>query len=142
MWDLGKTCVSGGPWENSNMYTDESKIYATYHHNWFDHTDSRHPRCVVGSNHVYNNYYDGNALYGIGAAMKTSVFSENNYYRNCQRPMIIASQGSDCYNSETGTYNDKGTLSGQMGGMIKSYGDVIVGAKRFYTYQNLSLIHI
>ena len=136
MWDLGKTCVSGGPWENSNMYTDEAKIYATYHHNWFDHTDSRHPRCVVGSNHVYNNYYDGNALYGIGAAMKTSVFSENNYYRNCQRPMIIASQGSDCYNSETGTYNDKGTLSGQMGGMIKSYGDVIVGAKRFYTYQN------
>lgn len=133
-WDLGKTCVSGGPWENSNMYTPEAQIYVTYHHNWFDHTDSRHPRCVVGSNHVYNNYYDGVAMYGIGAAMKTSVFSENNYYRNCPRPMIIASQGSDCYDEATGTYKDKGTLSGQMGGMIKSYGDVIVDADRFYPY--------
>ena len=136
-WDLGKTCVSGGPWENSNMYTDEAKIFVTYHHNWFDHTDSRHPRCVVGSNHVYNNYYDGNAMYGIGAAMKTSVFSENNYYRNCPRPMIIASQGSDCYDAATDTYQDKGTLSGQMGGMIKSFGDVIVTPKRFYSYQDL-----
>lgn len=133
-WDLGKTCVSGGPWENSNMYSEEAQIFVTYHHNWFDHTDSRHPRCVVGSNHVYNNYYDGNAMYGIGAAMKTSVFSENNYYRNCPRPMIIASQGSDCYDAATDTYKDKGTLSGQMGGMIKSYGDVIVGADRFYPY--------
>ena len=133
-WDLGKTCVSGGPWENSNMYDERAQIYVTYHHNWFDHTDSRHPRCVVGSNHVYNNYYDGVAMYGIGAAMKTSVFSENNYYRNCPRPMIIASQGSDCYDEASGEYKDKGTLSGQMGGMIKSYGDVIDGYERFYPY--------
>lgn len=133
-WDLGKTCVSGGPWENSNMYDERAHVFVTYHHNWFDHTDSRHPRCVVGSNHVYNNYYDGNAMYGIGAAMKTSVFSEANYYRNCPRPMIIASQGSDCYDLAAGTYKDKGTLSGQMGGMIKSYGDVIVSPQRFYPY--------
>ena len=26
--------------------------------NWFDHSDSRHPRCVAGSAHIYNNYYD------------------------------------------------------------------------------------
>lgn len=133
-WDLGKTCVSGGPWENSNMYDERAWVFVTYHHNWFDHTDSRHPRCVVGSNHVYNNYYDGNAMYGIGAAMKTSVFSEANYYRNCPRPMIIATQGSDCYDSATDTYKDKGTLSGQMGGMIKSYGDVIITPQRFYPY--------
>lgn len=135
-WDLGKTCVSGGPWENSNMYSDEAQIYVTYHHNWFDHTDSRHPRCVVGSNHVYNNYYDGNAMYGIGAAMKTSVFSEANYYRNCPRPMIIASQGGDMWNGKdyTGGDNKKGTLSGQMGGMIKSYGDKIITPKHFYAY--------
>jgi len=135
-WDLGKTCVSGGPWENSNMYSDEAKIFVTYHHNWFDHTDSRHPRCVVGTNHVYNNYYDGNAMYGIGAAMKTSVFSEANYYRNVPRPMIIASQGGDMWNGTdyTGGDNKKGTLSGQMGGMIKSYGDVMVTPSHFYAY--------
>lgn len=126
MWDLGKNFVSGGPWENSNMYDERAQYFATYHHNWFDHCDARNPRCVVGSNHVYNNYYDGIAMYGIGAAMKTSVFSENNYYRNVPRPMIIASQGSDVYDSLTDTYPSKGTLSGQMGGMIKSYGDIFI----------------
>lgn len=131
-WDMGKTCVSGGPWEVSNVDDERAKVNTTYHHNWFDHSDSRHPRCVAGNNHVYNNYYDGNAMYGIGAAVKTSVFSENNYYRNCSRPMIIASQGSDCWDEATQSYKTKGTLSGQIGGMIKSYGDVIIGAKRFF----------
>lgn len=135
-WDIGKTCVSGGPWEVSNADDERAQYGATYHHNWFDHSDSRHPRCVAGSNHIYNNFYDGNAMYGIGAAVKTSVFSENNYYRNCPRPMIIASQGSDCWDEATQTYKSKGTLSGQIGGMIKSYGDVIIGAKRFYDQNN------
>ena len=126
MWDLSKNFVSGGPWENSNMYDERAHYYATYHHNWFDHSDARMPRCVVGDNHVYNNYYDGCSMYGIGAAMKTSVFSEANYYRNVPRPIIIASQGSDVYDSTTGKYQDKGTLSGQMGGMVKSYGDVFI----------------
>lgn len=126
MWDLGKNFVSGGPNENSNMYSEKSHYYATYHHNWFDHGDARMPRCVVGDNHVYNNYYDGVAMYGIGAAMKTSVFSECNYYRNVPRPIIIASQGSDVYDSATDTYPAKGTLSGQMGGMVKSWGDVFI----------------
>ncbi len=126
MWDLGKNFVSGGPNENSNMYSEKSHYYATYHHNWFDHGDARMPRCVVGDNHVYNNYYDGVAMYGIGAAMKTSVFSECNYYRNVPRPIIIASQGSDVYDSATNTYPAKGTLSGQLGGMVKSWGDVFI----------------
>ena len=129
-WDSGKSCVAGGVWESKNPDDPEAKIFVTYHHNWFDHSDSRHPRCVAGSVHVYNNYYDGCAKYGIGAAVQSSVFSEGNYYRNVPRPMIIATQGSDVYQSD-GTYSDKGTLSGQTGGMIKSCNDYIVGAKRF-----------
>lgn len=132
-WDSGKALVLGGPWEVSNYTKPEAKIYATYHHNWFDHSDSRHPRCVAGSAHIYNNYYDGVAKYGVGAAVNSSVFVENNYFRNCPRPMLIATQGSDIY--EGGSYKTKGTLSGQDGGMIKEYGNTIIGAKRFYTYQ-------
>ncbi len=134
-WDSGKALVLGGPWEVSNYTKPEAKIFATYHHNWFDHSDSRHPRCVSGSAHVYNNYYDGVAKYGPGAAVHSSVFVENNYFRNCPRPMLIATQGSDVYDSTTGKYTTKGTLSGQDGGMIKEYGNVIIGSKRFYTYQ-------
>ena len=139
MWDLGKNFVSGGPWENSNMYSPEAHYYATYHHNWFDHGDSRMPRCVVGDNHVYNNYYDGVPVYGIGAAMKTSVYSEPNYFRHTNRPMLIASQGSDVYNSSRNDYlgsngDGKGTLSGQMGGMIKSFGDVPIDQETLWFY--------
>ncbi len=137
MWDIGKTCVSGGPDEVKNFDKPEwRELYATYHHNWFDHTDSRHPRCVVGSNHVYNNYYDGCGDYGIGAAMCTSVFSENNYFRNVPRPMIIGTQGSECWDGETQSYKTKGSLSGQGGGIIKSYGDEFVTPRRLYFHDD------
>lgn len=132
-WDSGKALVAGGPWEVSNYTKPEAKINVTYHHNWFDHSDSRHPRCVAGNTHVYNNYYDGVAKYGVGAAVNASVFVENNYFRNCPRPMLIATQGSDVY--DNGVYKIKGTLSGQAGGMIKEWGNTIIGAKRFFTYQ-------
>ena len=47
--------------------------------------------------------------------------------------MIIATQGSDVWDGTQ--YTNKGTLSGQDGGMIKEFDNVIIGAKRFYTYQ-------
>lgn len=129
-WDSGKALVAGGVWEAKNPNAEGADINATYHHNWFDHSDSRHPRCVAGKVHVYNNYYDGVAKYGIGAAVQSSVFVENNYFRNVPRPMIIATQGSDVYISD-GNYDTKGTLSGQTGGMIKEFGNVFVAPKRF-----------
>lgn len=129
-WDSGKSCVAGGVWESKNPDDPQAKIFVSYHHNWFDHSDSRHPRCVAGSVHVYNNYYDGCAKYGIGSAVQSSVFVEGNYFRNVPRPMIIATQGSDVYQND-GSYSNKGTLSGQTGGMIKACNNYIVGAKRF-----------
>ncbi|GHU86175.1 hypothetical protein FACS189473_5460 [Spirochaetia bacterium] len=55
----------------------ETPEYLTYHHNWYDHSDSRHPRVRFHTVHVYNNYYDGVAKYGIGAAKGgPSIFSE------------------------------------------------------------------
>lgn len=136
-WDSGKTCVAGGVWEAKNPDNPEAKIFVTYHHNWFDHSDSRHPRCVAGNVHVYNNYYDGVGDYGIGAAVQSSVFAENNYFRNVPRPMIIASQGSECYDSSTGIYKDEGSLSGQTGGMIKEYGNIFVTPRRFINQNNV-----
>lgn len=96
----------------------------TYHHNWYDHSDSRHPRVRVATVHVYNNYYDGNAKYGIGSTTDSDVFAENNYFRNCKEPMLISKQGS-----EGGL-----VLSGETGGMIKAYGNIIEGAEKFVPY--------
>ena len=116
-WDCGKVNLQGsGSSDTSN--------YITYHHNWYDHSDSRHPRVRIASVHVYNNYYDGNAGYGVGAACASDVFVENNYFRNCDYPMLTSDQGSDTTE----------TMSGEPGGMIKAYGNVIVGETSFIPY--------
>ncbi len=121
-WDNGKCNLQG-------MKSESTENYITYHHNWYDHSDSRHPRIRTCTVHVYNNYYDGNSKYGIGSTMGSSVFSENNYFRNCKYPMLISMQGSDIANGEEGTFSEED------GGVIKSYGNYIEGAKAYVSYQ-------
>ena len=119
-WDNGKCNLQG-------MKSESTENYITYHHNWYDHSDSRHPRIRTCSVHCYNNYFDGNAKYGVGVTMGSSCFVENNYFRNCKYPMLSSMQGSD-----VGT---GGTFSGEAGGIIKSYGNVMSGQKDYVTYQ-------
>jgi len=108
-FDSGKSSLCGMTGESRPNYID-------YHHNWFDHSDSRHPRVRTMSVHVWNNYYDGCAKYGVGATSGSSVFVESNYFRATKDPMLISQQGTDAKGG--------GTFSGETGGMIKSYGNV------------------
>ena len=98
-------------------------LYITYHHNWFDHSDSRHPRVRYYSAHVYNNYYDGNAKYGAGSTLGSSLFVEGNYFRNCKRPMMTSLQGTDVWDEVNLVNNPNtiGTFSGENGGTIKAF---------------------
>ena len=117
-FDCGKVHLNGNK--------DTIVNYITYHHNWYDHCDSRMPRVRVSDSiHVYNNFYDGVSKYGIGATMGSSVFAENNYFLNTSRPMSISMQGLD-----------SGTFSGEDGGIIKAFGNVIIGqnGKQMITY--------
>lgn len=128
-WDNGKSNLLG-----LSEGTTEG-LYITYHHNWYDHSDSRHPRIRFYSAHVYNNYYDGNAKYGAGSTLGSSVFMENNYFRNCKYPMLTSLQGSDVYAS--GTKRDPtnyGTFSKEAGGTIKAYGNYMEGSYTFIPY--------
>lgn len=111
-WDSGKCSLCG--------MSDSAEFLVTYHHNWFDHSDSRHPRIRVASVHIYNNYFDGNAKYGVGTTKGSSAFVEANYYRNCKNPMMSSMQGTDALG--------QGTFSGENGGMIKAYNNITVGA--------------
>lgn len=127
-WDSGKASLCGLSGENTDNYI-------TYHHNWFDHSDSRHPRVRVKSVHVYNNYYDGNSKYGVGATLGSSVFVEANYFRNCKFPTLSSLQGNDVY-SGTAIYNpsENGTFSKESGGLIKSYNNKIVDTNNTTSY--------
>ena len=114
-YDSGKCSLCG-------MKSESGPNYITYHHNWFDHSDSRHARVRTMSVHMYNNYYDGNAKYGAGSTMGSSLFVQNNYFRNCKNPMLSSNQGTDALG--------EGTFSGENGGIIKASGNVIVGAQK------------
>ena len=114
-YDSGKCSLCG-------MKSESGPNYITYHHNWFDHSDSRHARVRTMSVHMYNNYYDGNAKYGAGSTMGSSLFIQNNYFRNCKNPMLSSNQGTDALG--------EGTFSGENGGIIKASGNVIVGAQK------------
>lgn len=110
-WDSGKMSLCG-------MKSESGPNYITYHHNWFDHSDSRHPRIRTMTVHVYNNYFDGNAKYGIGVTTGASCFAEGNFFRNAHDPMMSSKQGTDA----TGN----GTFSGESGGIIKSWDNTFV----------------
>ncbi len=119
-WDTGKSSMAG-------MKSESGPNYITYHHNWFDHSDSRHARVRTMSVHIWNNYFDGCAKYGIGATSASSVFSENNYFRATKDPIMISLQGTDAKGS--------GTFSGEDGGMVKEYGSIFTekGSSSNYT---------
>jgi len=108
--------------------------YITYHHNWYDHSDSRHPRVRYYSAHVYNNYYDGNAKYGAGSTLGSSVFMEGNYFRNCKFPMLTSMQGSDLYAGTTTSTTDNATFSKEAGGTIKAYNNKFAEGGTFIAY--------
>lgn len=121
-WDSGKCCLV-------DASTGEGSNYITYHHNWFDHADSRMPRVRNANVHVYNNYFDGVSKYGIGAAGGgSSVFSEGNYFNNTKHPYLSSKQGTDALGD--------GTFSGEDGGIIKAYNDYIEGGKPVITFES------
>ena len=125
-WDTGKTNMFG-------MKSESGPNYISYHHNWFDHSDSRHPRIRTMTVHVWNNFYDNVAKYGVGATTGASVFVENNYFLKTKKPILSSLQGTDGLGD--------GTFSGENGGMIKAYGnyfDRTTPHFSYYTQENPS----
>ena len=118
-FDTGKSSLGG-------MKSETIACWHSYHHNWFDHSDSRHPRIRTMFFHVYNNYFDGVSKYGVGMTMGGSAFVEGNYFRNCKYPMLISKQGTDAEGS--------GTFSGENGGVIKAFNNEIINPRKVQYY--------
>lgn len=118
-WDNGKASMCG-------MKSETGPNYITYHHNWFDHSDSRMARVRTMSVHMYNNYYQHNDVYGIGATSGSSIFMESNYFDATRRPIMSSLQGTDAMGD--------GTFSGEKGGLIKAYGNVFANKPANFSY--------
>ena len=118
-WDNGKASMCG-------MTSESGENWITYHHNWFDHSDSRMARVRTMSVHMYNNYYQHCDVYGIGATSGSSIFMESNYFDAVKRPIMSSLQGTDA--------KGDGTFSGEKGGLIKAYGNVFANKPNNFSY--------
>ncbi|MEU4623484.1 pectate lyase [Actinoplanes sp. NPDC023801] len=89
--DHDKTLLLGH--DDDNGAQDNGRLRTTYHHNYFDGSDQRHPRVRFAPLvHVYNNYFRDNS-YGIASTNDAGLFVEGNYFYSVNNPGRVAFSG-------------------------------------------------
>ena len=84
--DHHKTCLLGHSDKDDIRRMDTGHLRVTYHHNFFDGTQTRHPRVRFAEPvHVFNNYFKNNE-YGVAALMDSGVLVEGNVFENVEHP--------------------------------------------------------
>lgn len=128
-----KSCLVG----HSNGASADAAITATFHHNWFDQSNSRHPRVRFGKVHVYNNLYDNNATYGVGSAYGAKVLVEYNYFDGVRLPTDICT-----YPAKPSGSSMVSNLTGSVAGYLYATQDVYVNkpanASNPYPFTNVA----
>ena len=106
---------------DDNASQDRGHLRVSYHHNWFDGSNQRHPRVRFGNPvHVYNNFYANVGGYGVASTMGAGVLVEGNYFENTDDPYHLGEGDSG-----PGTLVARGNLlvssgSGQTGGSVRA----------------------
>ncbi|GGL10123.1 RICIN domain-containing protein [Mangrovihabitans endophyticus] len=114
-----KTMLLGHSDDNASQ--DVGHLRVTYHHNWFDGTNQRHPRVRFGNPvHVYNNLYSSIGSYGVASTMNAGVLVEGNYFENTDDPYHLgeAASGPGSIVARNNCFVNSG--SGQSGGSVAS----------------------
>jgi pectate lyase len=84
--DHHKTCLLGHSDKDDIRRLDTGHLRVTYHHNFFDGTQTRHPRVRFAEPvHVFNNYFKKNE-YGVAALMDSGVLVEGNVFEDVEYP--------------------------------------------------------
>jgi pectate lyase len=106
---------------DDNASEDSGRLRVTYHHNWFDGSEQRHPRVRFGNPvHVFNNYYNNVGGYGVASTEGAGVLVEGNYFENTDDPYHLgeASSGPGTLVARNNHFVNSG--SGQAGGSVRS----------------------
>ncbi|MEV4106646.1 right-handed parallel beta-helix repeat-containing protein [Nonomuraea sp. NPDC049695] len=106
---------------DSNGGEDRGHLRVTYHHNWFDGTNQRHPRVRFGNPvHVYNNYYSSIGSYGVASTCEAGVLVEGNYFENTKDPFHRGEGSSPAGNLVARNNYFVNSGSGSAGGSVGS----------------------
>jgi pectate lyase len=104
---------------DDNASQDVGHLRVTYHHNWFDGSNQRHPRVRFGNPvHVYNNLYSNVGGYGVASTEGAGVLVEGNYFENTDDPFHLGEgdSGPGTLVARSNTFVNSG--SGQTGGSV------------------------
>ncbi|MFI6736483.1 RICIN domain-containing protein [Nonomuraea sp. NPDC050451] len=114
-----KTMLLGHSDDNGGE--DRGHLRVTYHHNWFDGTNQRHPRVRFGNPvHVYNNYYGSVGSYGVASTEGAGVLVEGNYFENTEDPFHLGEGDSGPGTLVARNNHFVNSGSGQSGGSVGS----------------------
>jgi pectate lyase len=106
---------------DDNGSQDRGHLRVTYHHNWFDGSNQRHPRVRFGNPvHVYNNLYSNVGGYGVASTEGAGVLVEGNYFENTDDPYHLGEgdSGPGTLVARNNCFVSSG--SGQTGGSVAS----------------------
>lgn len=123
-----KTCLVG----HSDSQTGDAAITATFHHNFFDRSSSRHPRVRYGTVHVYNNFFNQVSTYGVGSAYGAMVLVENNAFDGVHLPTDICT-----YPSKASGSNLNGKIAGFLYAADNEYKNIPSNASNPYPFTNI-----
>lgn len=123
-----KTCLVG----HSDSQTSDTQISATFHHNFFDESSSRHPRVRYGTVHVYNNFYNQVSTYGAGSAYGAMVLVENNSFDGVRLPTDICT-----YPAKSSGSNLNGSVAGFLFAADNEYTNIPANQSDPYPFTNV-----
>jgi pectate lyase len=104
---------------DDNSGEDSGKLRVTYHHNWFDGSNQRHPRVRFGNPvHVFNNYYNNVGGYGVASTEGAGVLVEGNYFENTDDPYHLGEGDSGPGSLVARNNHFVNSGSGQSGGSV------------------------
>ncbi|GII73871.1 pectate lyase [Sphaerisporangium melleum] len=106
---------------DDNGAEDRGHLRVTYHHNYFDGTNQRHPRVRFGNPvHVFNNYYRNNGGYGVASTEGAGVLVECNYFENVADPYHLGEASSGPGTLVARNNHKVNSGAGQTGGSVAS----------------------
>ncbi|MGI5153285.1 cellulose binding domain-containing protein [Plantactinospora sp. CA-294935] len=104
---------------DDNASQDQGHLRVTYHHNWFDGSEQRHPRVRFGNPvHVFNNYYNNIGGYGVASTEGAGVLVEGNYFENTDDPYHLGEGDSGPGSLVARNNHFVNSGSGQTGGSV------------------------
>lgn len=103
--DQSYASLVGNSDSDESAAEDTDRLHVTFHHNFFQRTQTYNPSVRFGVLHAFNNYFLGVTDRGIQSRMGARVLAEANYFENVPKPLT-----TDSDSPAEGSITEKGNI--------------------------------